>query len=134
MASACDTQVKPDEPAKQAPRCPIAAKKHAQRVWSSSAPSKDRVMLPSTLLHTHEASMTGPAYQPNDEAILGISEICYLFCVSRSQLYEWRHRHDFPAARKTKHGFIGYRIGDLSAWISHNQSWLRNHQAPDVAA
>lgn len=78
--------------------------------------------------------MTGPAYQPNDEAILGISEICYLFCVSRSQLYEWRHHHDFPAARKTKHGFIGYRIGDLSAWISHNQSWLRNHQAPDVAA
>lgn len=76
--------------------------------------------------------MTGSAAPPSEDAILGISEICYLFSVSRSQLFEWRRRPDFPPARETKYGFIGFRFGDVATWVASNQRRLRRHQAPDT--
>lgn len=139
VASACDSQATPVARADQRLRCPIArclitARRHAHSVYRTSMARATRCMLGATPQQPWGAMLTNIL---QDQDIMGISEICYVLHVSRSQLFIWRRLPGFPDQQQTRHGHIGYSWRSVVTWMlanRHSIRWRAGRPALDVLA
>lgn len=110
------------------------ARRHAHSVYRTSASRPRRSMLAATQQQPWGAMLTNIL---QDQDIMGISEICYVLHVSRSQLFIWRRLPSFPDQQQTRHGHIGYSWRSVVTWMlanRHSIRWRAGRPALDVLA